>query len=560
MTSAVRRPLNIGLCLTGLCVLGLILRLPTLFMGIWLDEFLTINSSTAPDFVSLITTMYGRLDDLHPPLHNIFVWIVIKLFGNGDVVVRIPTLIFGILQIPAMYWLGKTVHSRTVGLIAAFFAVISPFANFFSCQCRGYMLATLLTTLTIGFFCKLLSSDDRNWKKTFCLAVISATGVCYTEYVSCLLLPLLGAGVLLVTIRDYLEPTKKQFAIRQFLRCIGALTATTILFAPWIPSILMQKDYGDVFQKPMLSQWPQVFLNNLANQIPLPMLLSFALGIAYIFPFIFLLFLLRKWKWKNIPASYLVLFCITFLPSLVMGYITTWWVGYYRYIFPFSPAMWVLLAIFLAEGCGYLRNTDTGETAEHATTADPAVSEPGKKHNVILIATLVILFVLNGLQVWYYDSKGPQSGLRTFAREIREDKYQNSLILAAPDVLSMSFGYYLPKEEREKHKVIIRGFTRWEDPFTPPNMYSMPAQWQPTSVVEECEKRIDDEAKSAGWKYLAFVEANPDWIRSTTTKAMPRGIRIAALKQKLQSKYREVSKKFYPAALEDVTVTVYELR
>ncbi|MBC7998211.1 MAG: hypothetical protein IAF58_09725, partial [Leptolyngbya sp.] len=174
--------------------------------------------------------------------------------------------------------------------------------------------------------------------------------------------------------------------------------------------------------------------------------------------------------------------------------------------------------------------------------------------------TLTILFVLNGLQVWFYDFRGPTSGLRTFAKEIREDKYQNSLVLVAPDVLSMTFGYYLPKEEREKHKVIIRGFTRWEDPFTPPNMYSMPAQWQPTSVVEECEKRIDDEAKSTGWKYLAFVEANQDWVRATTTKDMPRSFRIAALKQKLQSKYREVSKKFYPAALEDVTVTVYELK
>lgn len=557
MTSAARRPLNIGLCVAGLTLLALILRLPTLFMGIWLDEYLTINSSTAPDFFSLIRTMYGRLDDLHPPLHNIFVWITIQLFGNGDVVVRMPTLIFGLLEIPAMYWLGKTIHSRAAGLIAAFIAVISPFANFFSCQCRGYMLATLLTTLAIGYFCKLLSSEDPKWKKTFVLAVLSAAGVCYTEYVSCLLLPLMGFGALVVTIRDYCDPLKRQFAIRQFLRCLGALAAASILFAPWIPSILMQKDYGDIFQKPSLSQWPQVFLNNLANQIPLPMLLSFALGIAYLFPLLFLLFMLRKWTWKNTPPSHIVLFCVTFLPSLVMGYITTWWIGYYRYIFPFSPAMWVLLAIFLAEGCGYLRNFETEKPADLPVAATAPI---GKRHTIVLTVTLVILFALNGLQVWYYDAKGPQSGLRTFAREIRADKFQNTLILVAPDVLAMSFGYYLPPAERKKHKVVMRGYTRWEDPFTPPIMNTLPGQWQPESVVEECEKRIEQEAKREGWKYLAFVEGNPDWIKATTTPNMPRGLRIAALKKKLQSKYKEVSSKFYPAALEDVNVTLFEIK
>ncbi len=73
---------------------------------------------------------------------------------------RLPSLIAGILCIPAMFMLGRLVHSRGAGLFAAALAAVDP--NFVdqSRQARMYMVMALLTILTLALAIRLLRRPD----------------------------------------------------------------------------------------------------------------------------------------------------------------------------------------------------------------------------------------------------------------------------------------------------------------------------------------------------------------------------------------------------------------
>ncbi len=139
-----QRPINVTLLLAAMMILCMLMVWPTLNMGLWLDELCSLNDVMYPDVQTVIAKMWGRMDDLHPPLYFVPLFACVKLLGVNDMAVRTAPLIFGLALIPATYWLGKTVHSRFVGLLAAFFATISPFANYYDVQSRGYGMQPFL--------------------------------------------------------------------------------------------------------------------------------------------------------------------------------------------------------------------------------------------------------------------------------------------------------------------------------------------------------------------------------------------------------------------------------
>lgn len=73
---------------------------------------------------------------------------------------RLPSLIAGILCIPALFLLGSVVHSRGAGLFAAALAAVDP--NFVdqSQQARMYMVMALMTILTLALAIRLMRRPD----------------------------------------------------------------------------------------------------------------------------------------------------------------------------------------------------------------------------------------------------------------------------------------------------------------------------------------------------------------------------------------------------------------
>jgi len=131
--------------LVGLIIAGLVLRF-AVPRGIWLDEAISVHQAHLGLSDMLENLYYG---DRHPPLHHLSLWLTVHVFGDGELAVRLPSLIAGTLVIPALYELGREMFDRRTGLIAAAFGTVSPLLIWYAQEARMYAFVTLFGLLAV---------------------------------------------------------------------------------------------------------------------------------------------------------------------------------------------------------------------------------------------------------------------------------------------------------------------------------------------------------------------------------------------------------------------------
>jgi uncharacterized membrane protein len=109
--------------------------------SIWRDEAASWQQSKD----NLADLIHRTAQDNYPPLHNLCLFVAIKLFGDGEWSLRLPSAIFGTTNLVAIYWLG-----RRAGLLAAAFLALSGFHIWYSQEARMYALLSLAATLFVA--------------------------------------------------------------------------------------------------------------------------------------------------------------------------------------------------------------------------------------------------------------------------------------------------------------------------------------------------------------------------------------------------------------------------
>jgi 4-amino-4-deoxy-L-arabinose transferase-like glycosyltransferase len=133
------------LVLGGIVLVGFALRL-AVPRGIWLDEAISIHQARL-SLHDMFHTLY--VGDRQPPLHDLVLWLTIRVFGHSEFAVRLPSLIAGTLVIPVLYELGRELYDRRTGLIAAAFAAASPLLVWYAQEVRMYIFVTLFGLLAL---------------------------------------------------------------------------------------------------------------------------------------------------------------------------------------------------------------------------------------------------------------------------------------------------------------------------------------------------------------------------------------------------------------------------
>jgi hypothetical protein len=138
------KPIHFLLFLTILS--AAILRMIHVFDLISHDEGYTyvVFSSTT---LFNITTNYS-LPNNHI-LNSLLIHFTSLLFGNQPWVLRLPSLLAGLLLIPAAYVLAKQVYDQYTALFSAILLAVLPGAILYSTTARGYSLVALFTILTL---------------------------------------------------------------------------------------------------------------------------------------------------------------------------------------------------------------------------------------------------------------------------------------------------------------------------------------------------------------------------------------------------------------------------
>ncbi len=161
--------------LAVIVLIGAIARFATLgSQSIWTDEGLTAGY-VHQGLRNMLTALPGV--DANPPFFYLLEWGFVRVFGQGDVGLRMLSAVAGTLLLPVLYAIGVTVASRRAGLIAAALGAVQPMLWWYSQEARTYSLFTLLTALALlGFVIAL--RDRSSWAIalwTLCSAVMLTT-------------------------------------------------------------------------------------------------------------------------------------------------------------------------------------------------------------------------------------------------------------------------------------------------------------------------------------------------------------------------------------------------
>lgn len=162
-------------------LLGFALRCLYLFEPIRHDEAYTYTQfAQRPLFLGL-TQYYNPGNHL---LHTLFVHFSTLLLGNEPWTIRLPTLLSGIILIPAVFLTFTRLFSVHVGLLtAALVASSSPLIEY-SVNARGYSLQSLFFVLLIALATIVRNSENRAaWCAFTLTAVLGLATVPTTIYV-----------------------------------------------------------------------------------------------------------------------------------------------------------------------------------------------------------------------------------------------------------------------------------------------------------------------------------------------------------------------------------------
>jgi mannosyltransferase len=135
------------LLFASLMGLGAIVRIMYLWApDFWYDEGFTVLLSRLPFNRMMIATA----GDTHPPAYYVLIWGWVRLVGESEFSIRLPSVLFGLAAIPVLWALMRhwLVDNLTQWVVLVMMA-LGPFQVYFSQEARMYTLLQLLYLLAV---------------------------------------------------------------------------------------------------------------------------------------------------------------------------------------------------------------------------------------------------------------------------------------------------------------------------------------------------------------------------------------------------------------------------
>jgi mannosyltransferase len=202
--------------------------------ALWEDEALTIAIARRP-----LGQLHGLLrHDGSPPLYYVMLHLWMKAFGTGNRSARALSGVFGLLSLPAAYYVGRriagsdVVRRQWVAWASVLVVATSPYALRYSTEVRMYELETLL--VLVGYLAVANAWERPNLGWLAAVAAVTAA-LLYTQYWAFYLLFVLGVALVYFGRREGRESPA--------WRILAAIAVGCVTFLPWVPTFLYQSKH-----------------------------------------------------------------------------------------------------------------------------------------------------------------------------------------------------------------------------------------------------------------------------------------------------------------------------
>lgn len=139
------------------------------YQSFWNDELLTLKN-IGVSFVQLIT------QPRDPNIMPLFYFFIHPLKGleNQEFWLRLVPMVFGCITIILVFFVGRNLLGKRVGLFGAFLIAISPFHIWYSQEARPYALLIMISLLSVLLLQHLMKNDSRLLPKIVFVFVTAA--------------------------------------------------------------------------------------------------------------------------------------------------------------------------------------------------------------------------------------------------------------------------------------------------------------------------------------------------------------------------------------------------
>ena len=219
----------------GLIVLSLIalgLRLWRLNTDLWFDELLTLLN-----YVRLpVGYIVSRLPDQNN--HIVFSLLShasVSVFGESAWAVRLPSVLFGVMSLWALFLLGRRLLETREAFLTAALATFSYHHIWFSQNARGYMALLFFSVLATWIWVEALRRNSWGWWIAYSLAV---AGGMWSHLTMVFVVAAHAVVYFITLIRSLTGKEPKSVGFRPLVSlCLGA-TITLQLYALALPEFL----------------------------------------------------------------------------------------------------------------------------------------------------------------------------------------------------------------------------------------------------------------------------------------------------------------------------------
>ncbi len=322
--------------------------------NVWWDEGLSVLAARQ----SFLGATLWTAADVHPPLYFWLLWPWARLAGESEFALRYVTVMESLLVVAAAFPLGRRLSRRPfVGLAGLWLLALSRFHIWWSQEMRMYILAGLCSSLSLYFTARMAEREPG--RAAWIGWILATAGALYTIYSSIILVPLENLFMLVIGLR-------RKDRWRLWKRWIIAQLLVALLVLPWLALALPRMRSWSVVEEPA----SLAFVLEL-NAVLLALGISidvgrFLLPAALVFA-VLVVGLVLWWRQSGrergaeprAREGLLLLALSLLLPPLTIWLLTQPRALFYtprveaRYLLPFAPAFYLLLAWGLA---GWLRS------------------------------------------------------------------------------------------------------------------------------------------------------------------------------------------------------------
>jgi len=396
-SSPTKRALLIG----GALLLVAVLRFMWLgHESLWVDEAASVLQSRG----DLGTLFRLTAADNYPPLHNLVLWVVIHLFGDGELAVRVPSALAGI----ATAWLAGRIALRLYGPRAEPIAIVLVGVSLLHLQyAQEARMYALLSATAAWSVLALLRCLERLTARRAVAWVVATTLCLYTHYYAVFIVVAEAAFVLLERWRT--EPENRP----NLSRWLALNMIVGVLFLPWLSTMLARVG---VIASDFWIKRPSPRFDAASDYFALAWPLALALIICAVLPR--LPFVDRERSAPTARASRLLL--LWWLTTLVVPFVLS---------FVIQPFL-------------IIRYTLAGTTAAYILVAGGVRRLGLRVRYELILVLLLVLLQLPMLRAYYQREKRPP--WRDVAALIAPALGPGDRVLAWPNYERTPLAYYLP--------------------------------------------------------------------------------------------------------------------